>query len=126
MMPGITAESVFIRSIDGGTLVADGNEQDLHLNNAPANTFEPQVVIVNLDNMQGGDTIVLRVYYRITAAGNLEQHTFTQYAGADGGLANSNIIASTTLLPNTYGIQITLEQTGGVNRNYDWYYESRK
>lgn len=125
-MMSLTAESVFIRSIDGGTLVADGSEQDLHLNNAPDNTFEPQVIIVNLDNMQGGDTVVLRVYYRITAAGNLEQHTFTQYPGADGGLANGNTIASIDLLTNTYGIQITLEQTAGVNRNYDWYYESRK
>ena len=77
---------------------------------------------VDLDNMAGGDTTVLRVYYRITDGGGLQLLDYQSYTGADGGLANSIKMISIDLGPARFGTQITLEQTAGVNRTYRWEY----
>jgi hypothetical protein len=99
----------------GGTLTADGTEQTLYINNAPAAIFEPLIVNVDCTNMQAGDVIVLRAYYRITAGGNLRLKDEVTLNGAQDP-ALRNIV----LEPNRYGVQATLEQTAGTNRNYDW------
>ena len=104
----------------GGTLTATGAEQNIYINNSPAGEFEPRVVMVDLDLMQAGDTTVFRVYYRLNAAGGLQLYDYVQYAGADGGLANGRKLIAITLLPNRFGVQVTLQQTAGVNRDYDW------
>jgi len=104
----------------GGTLVADGTEQNLYINNLPAGEFDPRVVFVDLDNMAAGDTTVFRVYYRLNAGGGLQLYDYIQYNGADGGLPNGRKLISIALLPNRFGVQVTLQQTAGVNKAYDW------
>jgi len=104
----------------GGTLTANGTEQNIYINNAPAGEFEPRVVLVDLDNMQAGDTIVFRVYYRLRAGGGLQLYDYVQYTGADGGLTDGRKLIAITLLPNRFGVRVTLQQTAGVNRSYDW------
>ncbi|KKN63595.1 hypothetical protein LCGC14_0500440 [marine sediment metagenome] len=106
----------------GGLLTATGAEDTVYINGDPLGTFNPRVLIVDLDNMQGGDTTVLRVYYRITAGGGLQLEDYQAYVGADGGLANSIKLVTIALNPNRFGIQLTLEQTAGVNRTYRWEY----
>ena len=106
----------------GGLLTADGNEQTLYINNAPLGIFRPVVIYIDLDNMAGGDTTDIRVYYRITAGGGLQLLDFAQYVGVDGGLANSIKLISIDLSPARFGVQITLQQTAGVNRTYRWEY----
>ena len=99
----------------GGTLTADGTEQTVYINNTPAGIFEPLIVNIDCTNMAAGDVTVLRVYYRIAAGGNLiEKDEVTLNGAQDPDL--KNII----LEPNRYGVQVTLEQTAGVNRDYDW------
>jgi hypothetical protein len=104
----------------GGTLTADGTEQNLYINNLPAGEFDPRVVFVDLDNMAAGDTTVFRVYYRLNAGGGLQLYDYIQYNGADGGLPNGRKLISIALLPNRFGVQVTLQQTAGVNKAYDW------
>ena len=106
----------------GGLLTADGTEQTLYINNDPLGIFRSVIMYVDLDNMAGGDTTVLRVYYRITDGGGLQLLDYQSYTGADGGLANSIKMISIDLGPARFGTQITLEQTAGVNRTYRWEY----
>ena len=117
-----TVRAILPLSETGGLLTADGTEQTLHINNAPLGNREPRTLLVDLDNMAGGDTTVIRVYYRITAGGGLQLEDFQSYTGADGGLANSIKLVAINLNPNRFGVQITLEQTAGVNRTYRWEY----
>jgi len=107
-------------SSTGGTVTADGNEQVLLVIDEPLGCSEPLALWVSLDNMQGGDTTVIRVYHRLSDAGALELWHYTSYTGADGGLANSKTAIVTDLKPNRHGWEITLEQTAGVNRDYTW------
>lgn len=114
--------AAFILFETGGVLTADGTEQTLHINNAPLGTHEPRTLLIDLDNMQQGDTIAVRVYYRIAAPGALQLEDYQTYTGADGGLANSIKLVTLVLNPNRFGVQITLEQTAGVNRTFRWEY----
>lgn len=104
----------------GGTLTATGAEDTLYLNNAPAGEYEPKALLLDLDLMQAGDTILVRVYYRIKSGGGLQLYDYQTYTGADGSLSDGRKLISVDLLPNRYGVQVTLEQTAGVNRDYDW------
>ncbi len=106
----------------GGTLLADGTEQNVVIVNAPAGVFKPLTIAIDLDNMAGGDTTVIRCYSRITLAGGLQQVDYLSYTGADGGLLNGTKVIYITLPPNRYGFSVTLQQTAGVNRNYGWEY----
>jgi hypothetical protein len=99
----------------GGTLTADGTEQTVYINNIPAGIFEPLIVNIDCTNMAAGDVTILRTYYRINAGGNLIKKDEVTLNGAQDPELK-NII----LEPNRYGVQVTLEQTAGVNRDYDW------
>jgi hypothetical protein len=77
-------------------------------------------MFVDLDNMLAGDTIVLRVYYRLSDGGALQLWDAQTFAGIDGALSNSAKITDISFEPNRHGFQVTLEQTAGTNRAYDW------
>ncbi len=104
----------------GGLLTADGSEQTLFITDDPLGIFRPVILYVDLDNMAGGETTELRVYYRIVDGGALQLLDFAQYVGADGGLANSIKLVTIALGPTRFGIQVTLEQTAGTLRTYRW------
>jgi len=106
----------------GGTLTADGNEQTLHINDNPLGCFNPRVLFVDLDNMVAGDTTVFCIYYRIAAGAALQLFDYQSYAGIDGGLANGRHLIAIELLPNRFGLRVTLQQTAGTNRTYVWSY----
>lgn len=114
------AEAELLLSSTGGTTTADGTEQTLYIDSEPLGCWEPLVLFVDLDAMQGGDTTVLRVYYRLSDAGGLQLLTYASYTGADGGLANGAKLVTADLYPNRHGFQVTLQQTAGVNRAYPW------
>jgi hypothetical protein len=76
--------------------------------------------LINLDNMLAADTLVIRVYYRLNAGGNLELHSYTSYTGIDGGLGNSRVLDDIQLLDNRFGIEITEQRTAGADHDYDW------
>lgn len=102
----------------GGTLVADGTEQNVYIVNAPTAEFKPLVTFINLDNMQIGDATAIRLYYRIANGGAWLLHDFQGFSDADGGLTNGKVSIAIDLLPNRYGVRLTLQQTAGVNRSY--------
>ena len=112
--------ALLVLSSTGGTLTADGTEQNLYIDNAPLGAYKPRTMLIDLDNMAGGDTTELRVYYRLNDGGGLQLLDFNQYVGADGGLADNRVLVAIDLYETRFGVQITLEQTGGTLRDYDW------
>lgn len=107
----------------GGTLTADGSEQNIYINNAPVGVYKPTVIMIDLDNMLAadGDVTDIRIYYRLTAAGGLQLFDYYQYSGDDGGLSDGRKIIGITLLPNRFGVKVTLEQSAvATYKNYDW------
>lgn len=104
----------------GGELTATGAEQTIYIANDPLGTFRPVCLFVDLDAMQGGDTCVFRVYYRIVDGGALQLHDYGSYVGADGGLANSRKLITIDLYPTRFGVRVTLEQTAGQYVAYPW------
>ena len=111
-------DALLVLSAIGGTLTADGSEQNLHISNEPLGCTMGRRLYVDLDAMAGGDTTVIRVYYRLSDGGGLQLLDYNSYTGADGGLANGIKLIAIDLGPYRHGIQVTLEQTAGVNRAY--------
>ena len=104
----------------GGEITTDGNLQTVYTEASPLGVFKPRFFVINLDDMQGGDTIELTFLYRIDPAGNLEQEQYDAPTGADGGLANGNVLKRYELMDNRYGILIQIQRTAGVDRDYPW------
>ncbi len=106
----------------GGTLTATGGEDNVYINNAPAGVFKPQVVLIDLDAMTtaAGDVTAIKVYYRLKSAGGLQLYDYMTFTGDDGGLTDNKKVVAVTLLPNRFGLKVTLTQTAGVNKTYDW------
>jgi hypothetical protein len=105
----------------GGTLTSTAAEQTLYINNNPLGCFEPRCMFIDLDNMAaGGDSIVIRVYYRIAAGGGLQLQDYQAYTGVDGGLTNSKKLVIVDLHENRFGIRVTLQRIGGSDYGYDW------
>ena len=107
-------------SVTGGTLTATGAEQTLYYDNEPLGVFAPVVLILDLDAMQAGDTIEIKVYHRLSDAGGLQLFQYETWTGADGGLSNSCVVDKLALYPNRHGYRITLTQTAGTNRAFPW------
>ena len=99
----------------GGTLTTDGSEQNVYINNAPSGIFEPRVLKIDFTNHTAGETAVVRTYHRIKSGGGLVKDSETTYAGVQDPL-----LINTTFQPNRYGVSLTIEKTGGANRDYDW------
>jgi len=106
----------------GEVLTADGTEQNTYVSSTPLGVHKPHVVFIDLDNMDQGDTTVIRTYYRLAGGGGWLLEDYQSYTGADGGLANGIKVIAVDLYPNRFGIRITLEQTAGTNRDYLWKY----
>lgn len=112
--------AILTLSAIGDTITADGTEQTLYIDNEPLGCAKAVTAYIDLDNMQGGDTTNIRAYVRLNDAGGLQLWDYNSYTGADGGLANSMKVIKIDLGPFRHGFQLTLEQSAGVNRAYDW------
>ena len=95
-----------------GTLSATGAEDTIKEITATVNKLH---CFVDLTAMQAGDTIVVRQYMKIKAAG-----TFIKYADETYSDVQALPMLYVVTKPAKDGIRITLEQTAGTNRDYDW------
>ncbi len=109
------SDSLQVLTETGGTITTDGSEQTVYTNNAPAGLFTPVVFLIDFTNSTGGETVLVREYYRIKLGGNYIEYKETSYAGAQDPDLKIH-----SLFDNRYGIKITVEKTGGTNRDYDW------
>jgi len=99
---------------DEGTLTADGNEQQI-LNLAASSP--PKVVdgILDLANMQAGDTVVVKEYVRSASGGAWRLYSTATYTNVqtEPGIYLERI-------SSRYGARVTLQQTVGTNRTYPY------
>jgi len=98
-----------------GQITTDGTEQTVYTEEAPAGIFRPICAKVDFTNHTAGETVVLRVYYRIAPGGAFIRQDATTFAGVP-----ANLLINTNFEPNRYGIRFTIEKTAGANRAYDW------
>jgi len=105
-----------------GTLTADGTEQTLVEKDF---TASPKVChldgLVNLVNMQAGDAITIREYMQNKAAGAYGKYAEETYSGAQ----TIPMLAVITRWAR-YKIKVTLQQTAGANRAYDYQFFTKK
>lgn len=105
----------------GGVLDADGTEQIIYITNTPLGNFKPLVVNLDLDEMDMWDIVTVRVYYRIAQGGTWRQSWFYPYAGVDGGLLDGRVMAQIRLLPNRFGVKVTLDHGKGATlKDFPW------
>lgn len=108
-------DSVLTLTETGGTVTTDGTEQNVYINNAPAGIYSPKIVQIEFTNQTAAETVVIKEYYRIKSGGayvKLDEVTFTG--------VQDPLLINVELEPNRYGIKITIEKTGGANKDYDW------
>lgn len=99
----------------GGSITTDGTEQDVYINNSPVGSFEPKVVQLDTTNMVAGDTITVREYYRVAPGGNLIKQGEVTFSGAQ-----DPALKTFRLLPNRFGVKVTVQRTAGTDRSYNW------
>ena len=108
-------DGIAVLTETGGTLTTDGTEQDVYINNAPSGVYDPRAVFIDFTNHTAGETIVIKIYYRIKSGGNMILFDSDTYVG----LVSPELLR-VGLEFNRYGVQVTMEKTGGANRAYDW------
>lgn len=94
-----------------GTLTADGTEQDV----VELTILGSLEGWIDLANMQAGDTITIREYAKLKSGG-----TYRLYDSATYSNVQSKPALHVVKLPAKYGIKVTLQQTAGTNRDYDY------
>ena len=112
-MPNWLAElrQRMLREEGSGTLVADGNEQTVREYVGLGKLH----IYLDMAGMQAGDTTVLRQYMRIKAGG-----AYRQYAEEAYSSVQPLPLFSVLMKPARWGVRLTLQQTAGPNRSYDW------
>lgn len=99
----------------GGTITSTAAEQDIYRVETPLGVFEPRTMQIDFTAQTAVETVIIRVYYRIRALGNLIKKDEVTYAGGqDPDLINVE------LEPNRFGIQVTIQKTAGADTAYDW------
>ena len=108
-------DAIPILAETGGTLTTDGNEQNVYISDVPSGIFKPLAVKIDFTAHTAGETVVVKVYYRIKTGGDYILQDSDEYAGlVDPELVNVGLEA------NRYGVKVTMEKTVGTNRAYDW------
>lgn len=97
-----------------GTLTADGTEQTIY-EVTPTVTLVPDSITMSLSNMAEGDTITINMYAKLKSGGAYELIDTDDYIGAKD-IPAINITGQ----PNRYGWKVTLQQTAGTFRGFDW------
>lgn len=95
-----------------GTATMDGNENTIKEFTSLTQRMD---CYLDLANMASGDTIVLKQYMKIKSGGSYRMFGSETYVGAQ-----TSPLVYLELKPAKYGFKISLQQTGGTNRNVDW------
>jgi hypothetical protein len=101
----------------GGTVTTSGpgTQDDIYRVETPMGVFKPICVKIDTTNMAAADNITIRVYERIVAGGHLHLSDEVPFAAVQ-----AIPIKTISLDPNRFGVQVTIEETAGAHRSYDW------
>jgi len=97
-----------------GTLNVDGTEQTL-INKEDDKYPFVLAAWLDLSNMEAADTIILREYVKVKKGGTMVKYAEKGYSGIkpDPALFISS-------KPSAYGIKITMQQTAGAMKSFDY------
>ncbi len=107
--------SFLILTETGATVTTDGTEQTLYVNNSPTGVFSPKIVQIDFTNQTAAETVVIKEYYRIKSGGALVLIDEVTFVGVQDPL-----LKNIKLEENRFGVQVTIEKTAGVNKDYDY------
>ena len=99
----------------GDTTTTDGTEQTIYIIDNPDYQFEPYRFLIDTTAHTATETLVIRQYLRMKEGGNYIEFDEVTLTAVQDPLG-----VAIDLLPNTFGIKLTLEKTGGTNRAYIW------
>lgn len=107
----IVAKGMDITPVDEDTITADGTEQTV------ADVSEKGIyeAVIDLTNMAIGDVLVVRMYIKVLSGGAYVQNGLEVLEGAQ---TVPSIYALRRTVIN--GFKLTIQQTAGVNRDYDY------
>jgi len=101
-------------TLSKGTVVADGTEQVVVETRTPGRVMG----YIDLQEMAPGDTVVIRQYIRVRPDGAFKKYAEESFSGAQ----DVPIIYIRPKESANNGIRVTLQQTAGVMRSYDFHF----
>lgn len=80
--------------------------------------------VIDLTSMQAGDTVVVKIEKKVTAAGSYIINDQVSYSGAQPA---THPVCSISGMPDVYGVRISAQQTAGVLRSVDCeFYDAKR
>jgi hypothetical protein len=109
----VTARAAILQHLGNGTMYTDGTEQKV----LSYHRLEPFKLegYINLQKFTEEDEVAIRQYIRITRDGDLIKHAEKFYQGRQ-----DLPMVYITPKPSIYGIEITIQQTRGAFKPFDW------
>ncbi len=95
-----------------GNQTADGLEDTLASGTAVSGTFMPRI---DLSNMADGDIVEIRGYTKANGSGSEGQSWVVSFANKQ-----TDVVPPLPATPTAEDYKVTLKQTAGTNRTYQW------
>jgi len=107
-----------ITSLASGSIAMTGAEQTLL--EQPDGIVSRVSGYIDLTNLAGGDTLIIRMYIRVVSGGAWRLY---HQDGYNGPVAPA--VVHVVERPENHGLRLTLQQTAGVNKviDYEFYQE---
>ena len=103
--------AIRLKPYKSGTLKANGTEQTV----VEYSGLGKIIGYIDLQNMQAGDTVVIRMYVKLKSDGNYKKYDEGTYTGVQ-----SKPVIYIRPKESHYGVKVTLQQTAGVMREFDY------
>lgn len=104
-----------------GTLVADGTEQNVVLDEVTGNPSRFLEGYIDFNAMVAGDTVVIRQYVSVVTPVAYRQYATETYSGAQA-MPMLFVVSKS----GRYGIRVTLQQTAGTMRDFPYQFFRRR
>jgi hypothetical protein len=104
-----------------GTVTMDGTEVTVVLDEITDNPTRHLEGWIDLSPMQADDTVVVRMYVKLTPTGSYVKYAEETYSGAQS-LPALHIVT----LPARYGIKLTMQQTAGTYRTFSYQFYRKR
>ena len=104
-----------------GTLVADGTEQNVVLDEVTGNPSRFLEGYIDFNAMVAGDTVVIRQYVSVVTPVAYRQYATETYSGAQA-MPMIFVVSKS----GRYGIRVTLQQTAGTYKSFPYQFFRRR
>jgi hypothetical protein len=98
-----------------GSVTMDGTEVTVVLDEITGNPTRHLEGWIDLSPMQNGDSVTIRLYVKTTSTGNYVKYAEETYTDTQS-LPALHLVT----LPARYGIKITMQQTAGTYRTFNY------